>query len=66
MLAVSGCTDFQAGVGAYNRGDYETASGFPPPRIPHNPLILKDGGPCRDRTWVPLIKSQLLAIFAWA
>ena len=25
MLVVSGCTDFQAGVGAYKRGDYETA-----------------------------------------
>ncbi len=25
MLAVSGCTDYQAGVDAYDRGDYETA-----------------------------------------
>ncbi len=25
MLAVSGCTDYQAGLDAYNRGDYETA-----------------------------------------
>ncbi len=25
MLAVSGCTDFQAGVDAYDRGDYDTA-----------------------------------------
>jgi len=25
MLAVPGCTDFQTGVDAYNRGDYDTA-----------------------------------------
>ena len=25
MLAVSGCTDFQEGEDAYNRGNYETA-----------------------------------------
>ncbi len=25
LLAVPGCTDFQTGVDAYNRGDYETA-----------------------------------------
>ena len=25
MLAVPGCTDFQSGVDAYNRGDYDTA-----------------------------------------
>ena len=25
MLTVSGCTDYQAGEDAYNRGDYETA-----------------------------------------
>ncbi len=25
MLAVPGCTDFQAAEDAYNRGDYETA-----------------------------------------
>ena len=25
MLAVSGCTDFQEGEDAYNRGEYETA-----------------------------------------
>ena len=25
MLAVSGCADYQAGLDAYNRGDYDTA-----------------------------------------